>query len=70
VITLALVAGATVWLAIAVYSLAWLTVLALVRGARPGPRSVVRWFLASWLPRLAIVAAWGAAGWHVFCQRP
>ena len=69
-ITMALVAGAAVWLAIAACTLAWFAVLALARRVQPGPRSVVHWFLSSWVPRLAALAAWGVAGWHVFCQRP
>lgn len=69
-ITAAAVAGAVVWLVIAGCAVAWLGVLALRRGALPGPKSVARWFLASWVPRVAVLAAWGAAGWHIFCQRP
>ena len=66
----AVVVGAAVWLGIAVSAVAWLAVVIFARGALPGPKSVARWLLASWLPRLAVLAAWGAAGWHVFCQRP
>jgi hypothetical protein len=62
--------GAVVWLVLAGGFVGWLAVLALTSWARVGVRAVVRWLLGSWLPRLALLAAWGAAGWHVFCQRP
>jgi hypothetical protein len=68
--TAAIVPGAVVWLALAGSAAVWLGVLALSAGRLVGPRQVVRWFLGSWLSRGVILAAWGAAGWHIFCQRP
>ena len=68
--TFAIVSGAVVWLALAGLAVAWLVVLALLPGALLGPRRLVRWLLGSWLSRGIVIAAWGAAGWHVFCQRP
>jgi hypothetical protein len=68
--TLAVVPGAVVWAVIAGSVVVWLSVLALSRGALVGPRRLARWMLGSWLSRGLILAAWGAAGWHVFCQRP
>ena len=68
--TLAVVPGAVVWLALAGSAVVWLGVLALSAGRLIGPRRVLRWFLGSWLSRGLILAAWGAAGWHIFCQRP
>jgi hypothetical protein len=68
--TLAVVPGTVVWLVLAGSTVVWLGVLALSVGRLAGPRKVVRWFLGSWLTRGLILAAWGAAGWHVFCQRP
>jgi hypothetical protein len=65
-----MVPGAAVWLAVAVSGTVWLVALVLSRGALVGPRRVVRWLVGSWLPRVAVLAAWAAAGWHVFCQRP
>jgi hypothetical protein len=64
------VPGAVVWLALAATAVVWLGLLALSGGRLTSPRKVVRWFLASWLPRGMLLAAWGVAGWHVFCQRP
>jgi hypothetical protein len=70
----ALVPGATVWLVIAASGVGWLIAVAVAtatsRGTLFGPRHVVRWWLRAWLPRLMILAFWGVAGWHVFCQRP
>jgi hypothetical protein len=62
--------GAVVWLVLAGGVVSWSAVLALTSWARVGLRPVARWLLGSWLPRLVLLAAWGAAGWHVFCQRP
>jgi hypothetical protein len=64
------VPGTVVWLVLAGSVVVWLGVLALSSGRLAGPRRVVRWFLGSWLSRCAILVAWGAAGWHIFCQRP
>ena len=67
---LAIVPGAMVWLALAALTVGWLALLAAAPGALIGPRRLVRWLLGSWLSRGLIIAAWGAAGWHIFCQRP
>jgi hypothetical protein len=68
--TAAIVPGAVVWLVLAGSAVVWLGILALSAGRLVGPRRVVRWVLGSWLPRGVMLAAWGAAGWHIFCQRP
>ena len=68
--TVAIVPGAVVWSVIAGVVVVWLAALARGRGALVGPHSVARWLLGSWLSRGLVIAAWGAAGWHVFCQRP
>jgi hypothetical protein len=68
--TSAVVAGTVVWVALAAGAAVWLAVLALSAGRFIGPRRVVRWFLGSWLSRGIVLVAWGAAGWHIFCQRP
>ncbi len=65
----AVVAGAWVWLAIVAAASTWLIILA-VAPRSLDPKPVMRWLLASFVPRLAVLAAWGVAGWHVFCQRP
>jgi len=62
--------GSVVWLALGVGVVAWFAVLALVHGTLIGPRRVIHWFVASWPSRLMVLAAWAAAGWHIFCQRP
>ncbi len=62
--------GSVVWLALVAGVVAWLAVLALVPGTFVGPRRVIHWLLSSWPPRLVVLAAWAAAGWHIFCQRP
>jgi hypothetical protein len=69
-VTAAITPGAVVWLALAGSALVWLGVLALSAGRLVGPRRVMRWLLNSWLSRALILAAWAAAGWHIFCQRP
>ena len=66
----AVVPGTVVWLVLAGSAVVWLTAVALSAGRLVSPRRVVRWFLGSWLSRGMILAAWGVAGWHVFCQRP
>ena len=70
--TFAIVPGAVVWSVLAGVGLVWLAVLALRfrSGALLGPRRLARWLLGSWLSRGVLIAAWGAAGWHTFCQRP
>jgi hypothetical protein len=68
--SLALVAGAAVWLVIAAGAGGWFAVVALSRGLLIGPRRIMRWLLSAWLPRIVLLAVWGAAGWHIFCQRP
>jgi hypothetical protein len=69
-VSAALVPGAIVWLALAAGAVAWLVAVMLSAGRLVGPRQVGRWLLGSWLSRGIILAAWGAAGWHIFCQRP
>jgi hypothetical protein len=66
----AVVPGTVVWGVLAGSVVVWLAVLALSARRVVGPRRVVQWFLSSWLSRGLILAAWGAAGWHIFCQRP
>ena len=61
--------GAIVWLVLAGSAVAWLVAVAF-SGRLLGPRRVLRWLLGSWLSRAMILVAWGAAGWHIFCQRP
>lgn len=68
--TFAIVPGAVVWLVLAGVAVVWLVVLALHHGSLLGPRRLVRWLLGSWLSRGLVIAAWAAAGWHIFCQRP
>jgi hypothetical protein len=68
--TVAMVAGTEVWLAIAAGAFVWLVVLVLSTRPLFGPRQVVRWFLESWLSRLTVLTFWALAGWHIFCQRP
>jgi hypothetical protein len=70
VTTFAIVPGTVVWLVLAGVALVWLAVLGLGAGALLGPRRLLPWLLGSWLSRGLVIAAWGAAGWHVFCQRP
>jgi hypothetical protein len=66
----AIAPGSVVWAALAAGLIGWMSVLALSSRALIGPRRVMRWLLASWPSRCALLAAWGAAGWHIFCQRP
>jgi len=66
----AVVLGASVWLGIASAAGAWIVALVVWRGVLIGPRRALRWLLSAWVPRLAVLAAWAGAGWHVFCQRP
>jgi hypothetical protein len=61
--------GAAVWAAIGCAWVLWLVVTATARSL-PGIATVVRSFLASWAGRAFALAAWGGAGWHLFCQRP
>jgi hypothetical protein len=68
--TASIVPGAVVWLVLAGSVVVWLSILALSTGRLVGPRRVMHWVLGSWLSRGVLLAAWGAAGWHVFCQRP
>jgi hypothetical protein len=69
-VSVALVEGAAVWLAIVGCGAVWLGVLLVARGTLIGPLRVVRWFLGSWFSRLTVLVFWGMAGWHIFCQRP
>ena len=62
--------GAVVWLVLATAAVVWLSLAVLCRRRLIGPVRLVRWTLASWTSRLVILAAWGGAGWHIFCQRP
>jgi hypothetical protein len=62
--------GAIVWLALAGSAVAWLAAVALSGRRLIGPQRALRWLLGSWLSRAMILVAWGAAGWHIFCQRP
>ncbi|HEY3843515.1 MAG TPA: hypothetical protein VGL48_09725 [Acidimicrobiales bacterium] len=66
----AVVAGAWVWLAVVAAASVWLIILAVAPRRLLGPKPVLRWLLASFVTRLAVLAAWSVAGWHVFCQRP
>jgi hypothetical protein len=61
--------GAIVWAVMAACIVVWLIVL-LASTSLVGPRRVARWLLGSWPSRLVMVLAWGAIGWHIFCQRP
>jgi hypothetical protein len=65
-----IVPGAVVWLALAATTLIWLGLVAGSGGRFTGPARLVQWLLGSWLPRALVLLAWGAAGWHIFCQRP
>jgi hypothetical protein len=68
--SLAIVPGTVVWLAIVAGIAVWLALLSFGSRALVGPRRMVRWLLSSWLSRSLMVIAWGAVGWHIFCQRP
>jgi hypothetical protein len=61
--------GAVVWSVIGGAWALWIAVTAVVRPL-PNLASVVRAFLGSWAGRALALAAWGGAGWHLFCQRP
>lgn len=61
--------GAVVWAAIGAAWVGWLAVTTLVRRL-PGPLGVLQALVGSWLGRAVALAAWGGAGWHLFCQRP
>jgi hypothetical protein len=68
--SIAVVPGTVVWSVLATAIVLWLAVLFLASGALPGPTRLARWLVGSWLSRSMMVCAWGAVGWHVFCQRP
>ena len=68
--TLAIVAGATVWLILLAGIAVWSAVLARHRELLLGSRLIVRWLLSSWMSRIVLLAFWAIAGWHIFCQRP
>jgi hypothetical protein len=61
--------GAVVWAVIGGAWAVWLVVTAAVRPL-PSVLRVVRAFCGSWAGRAIALAAWGGAGWHLFCQRP
>lgn len=61
--------GDTVWAAIGGAWLCWLVVSS-VWSRVPGITAFAQSLLGSWLGRCVALAAWGAAGWHLFCQRP
>ena len=61
--------GAVVWSIIGAAWAAWLVVTVAVRRL-PGPVAALRVLLGSRTGRFLALAAWGAAGWHLFCQRP
>jgi hypothetical protein len=67
---LAIVPGDVVWLVLAGVAIVWLAAVALAPGTLLGVRRLLHWLLGSWLSRCLVIAAWGAAGWHIFCQRP
>jgi hypothetical protein len=69
-VTLALVGGAAVWLAILVSAFLWAGALLNWRHVVIGPRRVARWLVRSWLSRSLVLMAWAVTGWHLFCQRP
>lgn len=68
--TLAIVAGATVWLVLLAIAAVWSAILVRNRELLFGSRLIVRWLLSSWMSRIALVTFWAIAGWHIFCQRP
>jgi hypothetical protein len=63
-------AGSALWLALGAAA----TLLAVAGEARPRrlPRlaDLAHWWMASWVGRIALLAAWAEAGFHVFTQRP
>lgn len=61
--------GAVVWAVIGAAWVAWVVVTLVVRPL-PGIVRVARGFCSSWAGRAVALAAWGGAGWHLFCQRP
>lgn len=61
--------GELVWAAIAAMLIIWIVVTFLIDQI-PSIFSVLRWFLNCWIGRLFLLAAWGEAGWHMFCQHP
>jgi hypothetical protein len=66
----AIVPGMVVWLVIAASVAAWLTLITVRPHRLLGLPRVAGWLLGAWVPRAVILIAWGAAGWHIFCQRP
>lgn len=61
--------GAAVWAVIGSAWVLWLLLTAVVRPL-PGMPRVLHGFVGSWAGRALSLAAWGGAGWHLFCQRP
>jgi ammonia channel protein AmtB len=64
------VPGSIVWLTLAACTVVWLAILTFTSPGLIDARRLLRWLVASWLPRFVMLAAWAAAGWHIFCQRP
>lgn len=61
--------GAVVWAVIGAAWVLWLVASAVVHPL-PGALRVLHGFVGSWFGRAISLAAWGGAGWHLFCQRP
>lgn len=61
--------GAIVWSVIGASWLSWLALSAAIPRT-PGIVRFSRVLLSSWVVRVAMLGAWGVAGWHLFCQRP
>jgi hypothetical protein len=62
-------AGDVVWAVLGALWLGW----ALLSGlaiSLPGPLAALRAVVATRAGRVLALAAWGGAGWHLFCQRP
>jgi hypothetical protein len=61
--------GAVVWVVIGAGWALLLLVTTVVRPL-PGVLRVLHGCVGSWAGRFVSLAAWGEAGWHIFCQRP
>ena len=63
--------GAAVWFALATALAAWVVLTATIGRARlPTMVDVARFWLESWVGRLALLALWAEAGFHVLTQHP